>query len=413
MLVMKKWMLSSLTLLIVPMLGIASPSKLQLSENYVIITAPTIMQRQNQDTTNTTPIKSNYTVPNAQLVVDSLEVANHTHFDEDYMTRIQISAKQDLPNNRLLSIQSTRDTLHAKKGAEEAKLNILFLLQTLREEWVKLYYWEQVIRLDNEENTQLQQLKTQVMSKHGNPEQRSRTLRDIQLDIKQSGREIHHANRRLEQLEETLHPYLWEHEDLSHVQSPTWPKPAVFSTLAEQLKSHPMITKDQADNFIRLKNIQYLKEERRPTYAFGLDFGFRQASEEVYVDQSEFLGMQINMATPTESSNDYAEKILAAEIQYAELQKQELEDYHTLNTTLQTSYNRFRECEKNYRASEIELAILSDQLKNAKQSPHQKQSDLSQLLRTYEQYYYEQRCLEKAKLDRMMARASLLYLAGE
>ncbi|OJW51143.1 MAG: transporter [Alphaproteobacteria bacterium 41-28] len=356
-------------------------------------------------------------LPDPKLVTGAVNVpANSFSFTQDDMTMVEIGVQQSFPPGDTLAIKSKQT--QEKSNAEKRKFEDqkVFLVRTVREIWLNLYYWTQAAHVVRENQSLYRQLLKAAESLYSAGKGTLSDVTQAQLELSRLDDQVIQIQQQIDVLRAQLGRYIGKADANRPLSNslPQWPNPLPLDTLETCLYQHPLLKVDAANVEVARNEVALANEQYKPGVMVDAGYGIRQGRFSCCGGRrSDMISASVTMDLPIFTPNRQDRHFQATSSQFTAAQLDRQIHYRDLLKDLRTQYDfwqRFAQRETLY-----EKQLVPEAKQNSKASLFAYQSatvEIASVLLAFSRELTIELEQQQIKAEGAKARAALFYLEG-
>lgn len=392
------------------------PLSLSEAEHIAISNAPELKQlRANADSLEQQAVADGQ-LSDPQLTAGAVNVPTNTFsFSEDDMTMKMVGLQQTFPAGHSLAMKSKKTQALAKAQCQKIQEQAAMLLRNVRETWLDLYYWKQAAVILKENRSLYRRLLKATESQYSTGKGNQSDVLQLQVELTR----LNDQDVQIEQHIDILRAQLGRWVGMDEANRPLsdslphWPNPPTVNVLQTRLLQHPLLKVDNANIEAARRDVDYAKEQYKPSWMLGVDYGFRQGHMSDGTKRSDMVTAQLTVDLPVFPSNRQNKRLGASASQLEATELDRDIHYKDLLKELTAQYAIWESLSKRENLYRRHLALEAKQNSKAALLAYQSAtSDLTIVLRAYNNELTIHLEQIQIQIERAKARAALLYLEG-
>jgi outer membrane protein TolC len=341
---------------------------------------------------------------------------NDLNYTREGMTQIVAGISQSLPRGETLKYKSQKTlSMSSVERAkfEEQKRQITL---TVRQNWLDLYYWYQAKKTIDESEALLKEVIEATESAYGTGRQNTQDIirAELELSVLQDRRIDVLRKIKTGQAELGKWVGLAVAERSLPLNFPKMPKIKNMADIKETLQDHPKIKIADAMVLATKNDISMAKEQYKPGFNLGLNYGLRNGTLANGDDRPDFITAMVTMDVPLFTKKRQDKKLSARKHDKAAANFMRQDVLRILNTNLQGEYKNWeglRARAEHYKTDVIKRA--EENFEAALRAYQEDLTDFSSLMRAQIMELDTKLQTKKLQIDAAKSQARLLYLQGE
>src|SRR3990167_7058322 len=390
------------------------------AERIAISSAPEIQRLQD----NTQALKqqaiANRQLSDPKLIAGAINVPTNTFsFNQDDMTMVEVGLEQYFPPGHSLAMKSNQTRALATAEKRKAAEKTIMILQNVRDTWLDLYYWTHAANIVRSNRTLMSFLLKSSQSQYSTGKDNLSNVLQVKLERSRLDDQLDQIHQSIDILRAQLARWIGQNQaDQKLSTLPKWPNPPSLTVMQTQLQRHPLLKVDSANVIAASDEVAFAKEQFKPGFTVGLDYGVRQgnmmdANNGMPVERSNMITAQVSMDLQLFTHNRQSRRLRASSYQLQSAQLERQVHYRDLLKALREQYALFQQLslrEKIY--SRHLIPVANQNSKAAMLAYRSATTDLATVLRAYTGARNIKLEQLQIKIERYKARSALLYLQG-
>jgi outer membrane protein TolC len=351
-----------------------------------------------------------------QLIAGVVNVPTNTFsFSQDDMTMKMIGLQQTFPAGHSLAMKSKKTKALAKAQRQKIQEQAAMLLRNVRETWLDLYYWKQAEVILRENRSLYRRLLEATESQYSTGKGNQSDVLQLQVELTR----LHDQNVQIEQHIDILRAQLGRWIGMDEANRPLlnslphWSNPPSVNALQARLLQHPLLKVDSANIEAAHREVDYAREQYKPSWVLDVGYGFRQGHMTDGSRRSDMLTAQVTVDLPIFTSNRQNKRLCAGAAQLEATKLDRDIHYKDLLKELTTQYAIWQSLSKRENLYRSHLALEAKQNSKAALLAYQSATtDLTTVLRAYNNELTIRLEQIQIQVEGAKARAALLYLEG-
>ena len=332
------------------------------------------------------------------------------------MTELQVGLSQAFPRGHSLAYQSKEKSSLA--NAEEAKADLLkaSIKQTVRNDWLTLYYWLQAQKIVDQEQKVFEHLVEITESMLSSNLSQQKDVIRAQLEVSKLKDRQYNISKNIQTARGNLARWIGPDNAARAAPKglPHWPMPPNEKQLRQVMMTHPILQMDATTVNAQREGVNYAEEQYKPGFDVAVVYGYRQGDEMDGEPRSNLLTAALTMDLPIFTSNRQDKSLAASEQALNASQEAQSVNYLQFNQTLVTEYATWHQLSKSAALYKKKLIPQAHEYAEATLTAYQNtQTDFPTLARANVDDLDTKLLGVKTVVDREKARAALLYLQGK
>lgn len=351
-----------------------------------------------------------------QLMAGVINVPTNTFsFTQDEMTMLAVGVQQQLPRGRSLTFKSRQTQALATAEKRKAKEQIVLLLRSVRETWLDLYYWNQVLHIIHDNQKIYRNLLKVSESQYSAGKGNQSDVLQVQVELSRLANQALQIEQQIDLLRAQLGRFIGQEQAQRNLSEtlPSWLKPPSRFVLQQRLKQHPLILIDGATIDAARQEVALAKEQYKPSWLLGASYGYRQGQMSDGMPRSDMLTAQVTVDLPLFPVKRQDRQYQASVYKLHASHMDRVIHYRDLLKELQAQYAIWEKLSQRERIYQRQL--LPEAKQNAKASlvAYQNTSvEMNTVLRAYSNELDIRQEQLQVMIEKMKARVVLLYLEG-
>jgi outer membrane protein TolC len=327
---------------------------------------------------------------------------------------LAVGVQQAIPPGRTLKFKSMKTNALAEAENKHKEDAARTLVRNVQQTWLDLFYWQHAKAIIIENQTTFHRLLKLAESQYSAGKATQTEVLQVKLEESRLADQLIQTEEQIVLLHAQLER--WLGEDAKRpiaAKLPSWSTLPSLLELKSQLQQHPKLAMDAANVKANVEELAISKEQYKPGWMVGVDYGFRQGSMDG-IHRSDMITAQVAMDLPffTKKRQDQRAKASAYQLENSKLIK--LTDYRDMQQALEAQYatwHSFSEREKIF-----DQRLLPEAKQNAKAALlayRNANIDLASVLRAHLAVSDLQIQQLQIQVERAKARVALAYFSGE
>lgn len=401
---------------IIPLSSFANPLTLLETERLAVQRSPELQQLKAKSLSLREQSIADGQLSDPQLVAGAINVpTNSFSFTQDEMTMVSAGVQQAFPRGHTLAMKSKQTRALASAEQRKAQEQCALLLRTVRETWLDLHYWNEAIQIIKENQSLYRRLLKATESKYSLGTINQSDVLQVQVELSRLANQKLQIEQRVDLLRAQLGRYIGpKRANQPLVRTlPVWPNPPMRMVFEKRLQRHPLLEIDLANIKAARDEVALAKEQYKPGFMVGVDYGVRQGQMPNGMPRSDMLTAQVTIDLPIFPKNRQDRQVRASIYKLHASMLDRTLHYRDLLKELNAQYaiwTKFRARERIYQNQ-----LLPEARQNAKAALLAYQSattEMTTVLRAYSNALDIQLEMLQVRTEQMKARAALLYLEG-
>lgn len=351
-----------------------------------------------------------------QLMAGAINVpTNSFSFTQDEMTMLAVGLQQQLPRGHSLAIKSKQT--RALAGAEyiKAKEQASLILRTVRETWLELYYWDAALRLIKNNRSNYRHLLKESESQYSAGKINQADVLQVQVELSRLTNQTLQVEQQIDLTRAQLGRLIGQKQAQRPLLSklPNWPKPPKAASLQKRLQRHPLLLIDGATIAAAREEVALAKEQYKPSWLLGVSYGFRQGQMPNSMPRSDMLTAQLTVDLPLFPGKRQDRQFAASVYRLQASHMDRAIHYRDLLKELKAQRLIWEKLSQREHIYQQQLLPEVRQTVKALLLAYQNtEVDMGLILRAYSNELLIKQEQLQVRVDKMKARAALLYLEG-
>ncbi len=330
-------------------------------------------------------------------------------YNREAMTQLRFGISQKLPKGQTLSLTRAKRKFEAKSFREQKELRKRQIILQTRSAWLDLYYWREARRLILESRQKVSELGGVAESVFASGRSSLQDVLRVELETTALGTKLIDIERNEEIARANLGRLLGQFHANREITAkfPVLPSNPILAEIRNRLTQHPAIRLFDARIKSKERDIDIAKEQYKPGFAFDGSYGLRDSRSDFVT-----IGVSVSMPLFSKKNKDYAlraakrmrnSQTLGRDAQLLELEK-----------SLRREWAQYTKLGERIKLFETEVLLRAHETRDAAMIAYGNQlADFSELVRAELAVLDIELGLARLRIDRVKAKANLLYLSGE
>lgn len=340
---------------------------------------------------------------------------NSFSFTQDEMTMLAVGVQQQLPRGHSLRIKSRQTQALAIAEKRKAKEQIALLLRNVRETWLDVYYWNQVLHIIHDNQKIYRSLLKVSESQYSTGKGNQSDVLQVQVELTRLANQSLQVEQQIDLLRAQLGRFIGQEQAQRNISKhlPSWLKPPSRLVLQQRLKKHPLILIDGATIEAARQEVALAKEQYKPGWLLGASYGFRQGQMPNGMSRSDMLTAQVTLDLPLFPGKRQDRQFQASIYKLQASHMDRVIHYRDLLKELQAQYAIWEKLSARERIYQQQLLPEAKQNSKASLLAYQNTNiEMNTVLRAYSNELDIRQERLQVLIEKMKARVVLLYLEG-
>jgi len=338
------------------------------------------------------------------------------NFSQEPMTQIQVGLQQSFPRGCSLLYQDLKQKQLAGVQFSKGQVMRLTLLQRVGLIWFQLYFWTQARSIVEKQKNIFKHLMTVARSALANNKAQQKDVLRAQLELTELDNQLLEINQHIAIARAALARWIGPRLAQSAYPNrlPRWARLPTKSVLNAHIHRHAVLNVDERMVKANKANVSLAKQQYKPGYKVGLNYGIRQGRNLNNSKRSDFFSAQVSIDLPVFRVNRQDRILKASEDKLFASEETKMSDYRQLRQALITQGIAWQQQQKRALLYRTRLVPEAKHYAEATMIAYQNtKSDFPTLARAYVRKLSTELAGLKATVDRETARIHLLYLQGQ